>query len=206
MGWTGAPGRLPTMYAARVCAHNEPRGMVMTLRPFAACHSIAGPRCRHSPAPGWSQAKSKKPIPAIGFDAGPRTAKGRIRWRPRTARRRRPPRPALRPNRPSQARLPRSHPIVALVRNVWRRPARRPAPETAKTTPRWRRSMPRATGKPRMDQPRRPTPSAPGWHRRVAQGRRLGPAGGRLRSADRRRRGHRPRCWPMPRSSSASPS
>src|SRR5262245_46696285 len=59
----------------RGSAQNEPKGMVMILRPLVASVLTLALVAAFA-GPGWSQAKSKKPISPIGLDAGPAEGEG----------------------------------------------------------------------------------------------------------------------------------
>ena len=66
--------------------------------------------------PGWSQAKSKKPIPAIGFDAGPAEGEGPDPLAPKEG----PKKAPTAPGAPTRSAEPKpaeeTHPLIVLVR------------------------------------------------------------------------------------------
>ncbi|HEU4380838.1 MAG TPA: L,D-transpeptidase family protein [Hyphomicrobiaceae bacterium] len=89
--------------------------MAMLLRPLAAT-ILSLALIAAFAAPGWSQAKSKKPIAAIGFDAGPADGEGPDPLAPKEGPKKAPTAPGA-PSRSAESKpAEEAHPVIVLVR------------------------------------------------------------------------------------------
>jgi L,D-transpeptidase YcbB len=89
--------------------------MAMILRPLAAT-ILSLALIAVFAAPGWSQAKAKKPIPAIGFDAGPADGEGPDPLAPKEGPKKAPTAPGA-PSRAAESKpAEEAHPVIVLVR------------------------------------------------------------------------------------------